>query len=450
MRIIAKPLVVNEEDGFAKDKLGRQEFGESLCNLVIKVDDGLVLALDARWGEGKTTFVKMWQGLLRQKGIPSIYIDAFQDDYANDAFLTIAGHITQYAEKNSDVETAADFKKKATKVLLNVLTWSAKTGIKVATAGIIDNAGVELITSIKDDLSEEASKAAEKIFMEKLGSAQEDKAVVENFHTTLSTLPQKLRNNEGNRLVIILDELDRCRPTYAVNVLERIKHLFSVPNICFVLVMNKEQLEGTLKSVYGATLDARTYLQKFINIEATLPKKSDINNQQSDHATYVNLLYAAHEIHAGEDESSLITATTLLAQNFDLSLRHLERAFSNITLFYLLSDKNDFCFPYLLSFLSILKVIDSDLYMRLNENTIDYEQMMRELQSNFPRAQNGAKVAKIFDGIRFALLSEQDYLQLNSQDGATRFAGRFGVSGMDRNEIAPATFRKLNLLRSQS
>ncbi|HCE4734527.1 TPA: hypothetical protein NGU80_003657, partial [Vibrio parahaemolyticus] len=66
--------------------LRREAFGESLKNLVIRSDDELVVSLDGKWGEGKSTFVKMWQGLLTANNVPNIYNDSFANDYVEDAF----------------------------------------------------------------------------------------------------------------------------------------------------------------------------------------------------------------------------------------------------------------------------------------------------------------------------------------------------------------------------
>lgn len=81
MKLVTPSLVVEDIDGFKNDALQRKSFGEALSNLVSRSTDELVVSIDGKWGEGKTTFVKMWQGLLKENGVPSIYIDAFQNDY---------------------------------------------------------------------------------------------------------------------------------------------------------------------------------------------------------------------------------------------------------------------------------------------------------------------------------------------------------------------------------
>ncbi|HHQ4483511.1 TPA: P-loop NTPase fold protein, partial [Aeromonas veronii] len=117
MRLITPSLIVEDCDGFENDVLQRKFFGEALSNLVIRTTDELVISIDGKWGEGKTTFVKMWQGHLKDNGVPSIYIDAFQNDYTDDAFISIAGAITTYVAKNSSEDkTRVSFSDKAKKV----------------------------------------------------------------------------------------------------------------------------------------------------------------------------------------------------------------------------------------------------------------------------------------------------------------------------------------------
>ena len=69
MKIVTPSLVVEDHDAFKNDALERKSFGETLMNLVTRSNDPLVISLDGKWGEGKTTFVKMWRGLLSGTGI---------------------------------------------------------------------------------------------------------------------------------------------------------------------------------------------------------------------------------------------------------------------------------------------------------------------------------------------------------------------------------------------
>ena len=274
MKLVTPTLLVEDSDGFGKDILKRQEFGEALLNLVTRSTDELVISLDGKWGEGKTTFVKMWQGLLKEKGIPSIYIDAFKNDYTEDAFISIASAITSYVDQHSaNSEKRTEFKEKAKKVGVRLLTWTAKIGIKAATLGIIKESDIDALSEIGNEVAADTSETIADLVNERLNAHIKETEIIQSFRDSLSDVPTNLMNNSSGRLVIVIDELDRCRPSFALEILEKIKHLFSVKNVVFLLVMNKQQLEEAIKSVYGANIDAHTYLQKFINVETSIPKR---------------------------------------------------------------------------------------------------------------------------------------------------------------------------------
>lgn len=73
-------------------------------------------------------------------------------------------------------------------------------------------------------------------------------------------------------MIVIVDELDRCRPTYAVELLEIVKHLFNVPGIVFVLGVDRGQLASSAAKVFGTGVDADGYLRRFIDLECALPE----------------------------------------------------------------------------------------------------------------------------------------------------------------------------------
>ena len=100
-----------------------------------------------------------------------------------------------------------------------------------------------------------------------------EKSLLEQFHKSLTDTIEKL-NAEGKKpqLIVFVDEVDRCRPTFAVELLERIKHLFNVPNAIFVLSLDKQQLAVSLSAIYGSGINSEEYLRRFIDLEYALPK----------------------------------------------------------------------------------------------------------------------------------------------------------------------------------
>lgn len=81
----------------------------------------------------------------------------------------------------------------------------------------------------------------------------------------------ELLKERGNRLVVFIDELDRCKPSYAVQVLERIKHYLCDDRITFIFSVNLEELQHTIKCYYGSTFDSCRYLDRFFDMRISLP-----------------------------------------------------------------------------------------------------------------------------------------------------------------------------------
>jgi len=112
MKLLVPPLNIDENKGFTdeNDIFKRKPFAQKLTNLVKNTDDEFVLAIDAPWGEGKTTFIKMWKGLLDEEGVACILFDAFENDYQQDPFLAIAREIYALIDDESD---QSDLKEKS-------------------------------------------------------------------------------------------------------------------------------------------------------------------------------------------------------------------------------------------------------------------------------------------------------------------------------------------------
>ena len=111
--------------------------------------------------------------------------------------------------------------------------------------------------------NDELSKASENFWKKEDGR----RAAMKEFRTALKKLTEPDNDGIPQKIVIIIDELDRCRPDYALTMLEVIKHFFAVDNVHFVLGVNLNELQNSVRSRYGAEIDAGKYLQKFINVK---------------------------------------------------------------------------------------------------------------------------------------------------------------------------------------
>ena len=89
---------------------------------------------------------------------------------------------------------------------------------------------------------------------------------LQNFGDEVQTFMSDCIREKADKLVIFIDELDRCRPNFAVQLLERIKHYFCVENVIFVLSINSAELVNTVKTVYGQNFDGYRYLDRFLHL----------------------------------------------------------------------------------------------------------------------------------------------------------------------------------------
>lgn len=451
MKIVTPPLDINNEEGFEKDILERKGFGESLLNLIERSQDELVISLDGQWGEGKTTFVKMWQGLLTEKDIPNIYIDAFANDYIDDAFISIASSITDYAKNKIDKskeDKINEFKSTAKNVGVQLLSWTAKVGIKAATLGAIKDSDIEELNDIKGDLAKGTSSIVGNFIEERLTSHTKDVELLKSFKILLSELPKTINSDSNKPLVIIIDELDRCKPTYAVEIIEKVKHLFSVKNVVFVLVMHRKQLEEAVKNVYGQNIDAHTYLQKFINIEAVLPKITG-DRYISDTKKYCQKLYELHEIETWGDGRNLIQGLEFLSSYFNLSLRQLEKVFTNIAVFYASSSENHLRLTPLISFLSVIKVMYPSLFNDLLHQKATYANVcsITGLTDEDNDGEHERILLLIMSWVKFALISEEDFKELDEQDRIKTYAQSLWQYNTERESLIPNISQKLSMFR---
>ncbi len=447
MRLVTPSLLVENSDGFRNDILQRQQFGDALSNLVTRSTDELVISLDGKWGEGKTTFVKMWQGLLKEKGIPSIYIDAFQNDYTEDAFISIASAITSYVDLHSaEAQKNSDFKDKAKKVGVRLLSWTAKIGIKAATLGIIKESDIDALSHIGDEVAADTSETIADLVKERLNAHSKETELIQSFRESLSDLPANLTDNRSGRLVIVIDELDRCRPSFALDVLEKIKHLFSVKNVVFLLVMHKQQLEEAIRSVYGAKIDAHTYLQKFINVETSIPKRVT-DRHSNDIDLYIKKLLQLHEIPTWGDDRSITDCLIPLAQHFNLSLRQLEKVFTNLAIIYSTSGENHLRLVPIFVFISVVKVFKPNVYGNLLLEKITYTALCEQLSFHelSEEAKDNRALFNLMNWVRFSMLSDSEYKKINEDDPISKFEQILWQYSTDRKRLLPYFCQKLSM-----
>ncbi|MBW1834014.1 MAG: hypothetical protein JRI62_04260 [Deltaproteobacteria bacterium] len=147
MKLTVPKVEISEDEGFSSkiDIFSRKDFGERLANLVEQSHGNLVIALDAKWGEGKSTFIQMWRGYIehkRENKIKSIYFDAFANDYQKDPFLALEAEIYELI-KDKPNEKKEEFKKKAGNAVKSMVRGAIKIGVRAVSGGVLDSSVVD-------------------------------------------------------------------------------------------------------------------------------------------------------------------------------------------------------------------------------------------------------------------------------------------------------------------
>lgn len=406
MKLTVPPLKIAEDEGFSseKDIFKRIEFGERLAKLIENANDNLVLALDAQWGEGKSTFIQMWRGYVehqRNDKFKTIYFDAFANDYQKDPFLALASGVYEILPHKSTT-TKKQFTKKAGDAAKAFTRGAIKIGVKVATGGLIDGSVVD---SAEKDISKLISDQVDNIIADRFKSIEKDKLAIKAFKHHLGEVA--IEHGNGRPLVFIIDELDRCRPDFALDLIEQIKHLFSVKGITFLIVLNREQLEAYVKSRYGIGVDASLYLQKFINIWLNLPRKFE---KHLDHGVHYFRFAMSKMLDAGEQIPNNVTKTVLeeIIRYYKPSYREIERILSYFALIKNMTGESYIVpFQHIMAFVCYLKGTNSGLFEQIFKRSITLEDILKQTKLDlFDEKSDERHLYALANYIRYDLSSE--------------------------------------------
>ncbi|KIC46611.1 hypothetical protein RA28_02165 [Ruegeria sp. ANG-S4] len=210
----------------------------------------------------------------------TVYFDAFKHDFLDDPLIALTGAIAERFEEANDT-AAQEAWKKARQVAPALGRAIIRAGASVVTAGLVNKAD-ELADAAINSISGELDGAVAEFWKREDGN----RAAMESFRKALVDLTELNEKGEPTRkLVIVIDELDRCRPDFALNLLEVIKHSFSVDGVHFILGVNLKELGNGVSARYGQDIDAPLYLQKFVTISLRL--RNDILDSYRQ-STYLN------------------------------------------------------------------------------------------------------------------------------------------------------------------
>ena len=356
IRIRPREIDIIEEEPFRNDLLDRRESVEVLTHLIESIEGPCVLAVDAAWGTGKTTFLAMWAHHLRKIKFPVVEFNAWETDFSGDPFIALSTELAEGVENNpnkKDLTEKIDSMKESAKQLLKLATSGV---VRFSTGGILDVAPL---------LEKQSDHAPQSPTENRLNEYLDAKKHIKEFKCVLQDLAVALSESHENRpLIVVIDELDRCRPSYAVELLEVVKHLFGVDRIVFVLAINRSELAHSVRALYGSGFDADNYLRRFFDVDFQLPepgRKAFIDSM-------IEAVNIGEYFRRTHDKNADVNILPFLMQAFfgdpGLNLRTIAQAIHRLGLVFASLRSDQWSFIPMAVVLLIIRTIDSDLYYK--------------------------------------------------------------------------------------
>ena len=237
-----------------------------------------VLNIDAKWGQGKTFFLSRFAEMLRSENFLVAEVNAWQDDHADDPLLPVMDAIDQAVaplvrRENYARDRWNEVKRTGTAIAIAAAKGATvQIGKKLIGSGLdeigkILSVGTSLDSAkIGDDLAKSLGDIIDEQGKALLATFREGKRTIARFRQTLTEfLEEASLKGQQLPLFVFVDELDRCRPPFALAMLERIKHLFEIDQVVFVIATDTAQLSHSVAAVYGGGFNSQGYLSRFFD-----------------------------------------------------------------------------------------------------------------------------------------------------------------------------------------
>ena len=347
----------SDDDPWQGETLGRKICADKLTAVIQGQIAPMTISVNGEWGSGKTFMLKRWQKQLKKDGYTAIYFNAWEDDFLADPLVAILGQLQSVLISKLGEQVKKE---------LSVGYKLVRNGVlRFVTAGCVDPADLEPERNLLDDYADGIASRAE---------------LKESLEKLIAKLPQ-----DKMPLVFIVDELDRCRPTFAIEVLERIKHLFNIDHMVFVLGIDRENLGKSIKSVYG-DIDVENYLHRFIDFDFLLPP--------ADHKIFTGAMWVRYhipDILTGLANTSATSGVIITQSNefkevvvflftlHQFTLREIEQSIKLFSLLLKTVPANHNIFPLLIPILMVLKLKNPALYSQYVNSVCSVSAVMEYL-----------------------------------------------------------------------
>ncbi|MEQ2944659.1 KAP family P-loop NTPase fold protein [Anaerostipes hadrus] len=356
-----------------EDVLNRSEFIDKIINLVdliVENNKGCSFAINGRWGSGKSFVLeRIKEKLIREQSEDLMgdkyfvcYYNCWEYDYYEEPIISIISSISDNIQQQKNL-LSNDTKQKLTSITKNITKYLVQSLVKQST-------GLELekvIGNLVDVVSDEGTREYDKLF---------------SFRGVLDKVRNGIKEiSEIQPVIIMVDELDRCLPTYTIKVLERLHHIFDgIDNVVIIIAMDKMQIKKALEKIYGDDLDIDRYLRKFISFDLYLDT-GKATNFIKKYEKYISLFDIKENEY--EELEKFLTDIT-----YDIDIRTQEKIFEKAeSLHRLLSTEEKMDEALMLFEILVLcikeKTNRSDLKWIIQSNNINNNNIKKEVGQEY-------------------------------------------------------------------
>lgn len=357
---------ISPDNPFAGDELGREETAKSLTGFLDTfVDRPFTLGLNGTWGSGKTYFIERWMAKLKKEGYQTLYFNAWENDFADDPFVALLGEFRRLVADTTEELSRWEKVRTASLPIL-----------KRVVSGVLKSLTMRLITLENQELENVIANAVQDTAEHALRSCEQTRDSIHHFRVELTEFVGKHASEPPTKpIYYFIDELDRCRPTFAVNVLERVKHLLQVPGIVFVFAWDRTQLSSTIRSVYGDETNVGGYLLRFVDLEYDLPRRTN--------SGLINQLMTQYNLHPFvcregrvPELEDLKKWLRLFTEALGLSIREIHKCLTLLAIYFRSLPPKRVAFMDLTCFLVVLRVKHPQIYRVIRDVSPDYERVV--------------------------------------------------------------------------
>ena len=398
---------VDPDDPFSQDRLRRRSRVEALCRLIVAEESAAVVSVNGGFGTGKSAFLRMCAAHLRNEEVAVAEFNAWQQGHTGSPLIDLVSALGR-----DDSEVARRLRKIARAV--------ARSLVSAATRGLVD----------LGDSEEPQDKS-------RFGEWDQAEAQISGFREALS----QLTKDSDGRLVVLIDELDRCRPDYAMDTLNVARHLFDVPGVVIVLGINSIELGYRVQKVYGQQCDADAYLSRFVDLAVEL--------RDPDYQVLPEFLNATmHFAGVGYDRASYwVGALRLLAARSGASLRDIQQAVHHVSRVFPASDGSGLPDEFTVAMM-VLRCVARDSYRLLAAGRSDAFEAVAALRRGLGHTvEDKHEATFVLRYIESALFSMVDSDGVSPSANAEQFVRRYIETGLGDQSAAQAA---LELLKTGS